>query len=96
MVDSVGVGPGLSFAKAMAGNDETVTIGLIPCAVGGTPLSRWESDGDLYKYAIARAKAAMKDGTIKGVLWHQGEIDAMNKTITLCIETVANTTYIPK
>jgi len=72
-----GAGIGMSFARVMAdaaGKD--VTIGLIPCAVGGTPLSRWVQGGDLYKQALARAKAAMKDGTLKGVLWHQGESDS--------------------
>ncbi len=70
-------GLGMSFARVMAdaaGKD--VTIGLIPCAVGGTPLSRWVQGGDLYKQALARAKAAMKDGTLKGILWHQGESDS--------------------
>jgi hypothetical protein len=71
-----GVGLGSSFGRAMADADPDVTIGLIPCAVGGTPLSRWQKDGDLYKQAIERAKAAMKDGTLKGILWHQGENDA--------------------
>jgi hypothetical protein len=71
-----GVGPGLAFAKAMAAAQPGVTIGLVPCAVGGTPLSRWEHGGDLYKAALARAKAAAATGTLKGILWHQGEGDA--------------------
>jgi hypothetical protein len=71
-----GVGLGSSFGRTMADADPDVTIGLIPCAVGGTPLARWQKDGDLYKQAVERAKAAMKDGTLKGILWHQGENDA--------------------
>lgn len=70
-----GVGPGLSFADEMVKRDPNVTIGLIPCAVGGTPLRRWMKDGDLYKAAIEQAKVAAKFGQIKGVLWHQGEAD---------------------
>jgi hypothetical protein len=73
-----GVGLGLAFAKAMAGAQPGVTIGLIPCAVGGTPLSRWQKGGDLYEAAVARAKAAATSGTLKGALWHQGESDAGN------------------
>ena len=74
----VGVGPGLAFARRMkeAGGAE-ITIGLVPCAVGGTPLKRWEKGGDLYQAALARARRAMKDGTLKGILWHQGENDAV-------------------
>ena len=33
----LGVGPGLAFGKAMAEAEPGVTIGLVPCAVGGTP-----------------------------------------------------------
>src|SRR5262245_12054013 len=71
-----GVGLGSSFGRTMADADATITVGLIPCAVGGTPLSRWEKDKDLYKQAVVRAKAAMNDGTLKGILWHQGEGDS--------------------
>src|SRR5688500_14580950 len=37
-----GVGPGFAFAKAIADANADVTIGLIPCAIGGTPLSSWQ------------------------------------------------------
>ena len=36
-----GVGPGLAFGKQMAEANPRVRIGLIPCAVGGTPISAW-------------------------------------------------------
>ena len=75
-----GVGLGSSFGRAMAEANPDVTIGLVPCAVGGTPLSRWQKDGDLYKQAVVRAKAAMKDGTLQGILWHQGESDSGSET----------------
>jgi Carbohydrate esterase, sialic acid-specific acetylesterase len=77
----LGVGPGLAFAKIMAEKNPDVIIGLVPCAVGGTPLSRWQRGGDLYSNAVARAKAAVKDGTLAGVLWHQGESDSSDKTL---------------
>ncbi|MBA4147328.1 MAG: sialate O-acetylesterase [Verrucomicrobia bacterium] len=73
----LGVGPGLAFGKQMAETDKKATIGLVPCAVGGTPLSRWSRGGDLYSNAVVRAKAAMNDGTLKGILWHQGENDSI-------------------
>ncbi len=71
-----GVGPGMSFAQAMLKVNPDVTIGLIPCAVGGSPLSRWVKGGDLYEQAVARAKVASADGVLGGVLWHQGETDS--------------------
>lgn len=71
-----GVGPGLAFGKAMADANPGTTIGLVPCAVGGTPLSRWVRGADLYSNAVVRAKAAAPFGTIAGILWHQGESDS--------------------
>ncbi|MCA9113470.1 MAG: sialate O-acetylesterase [Planctomycetaceae bacterium] len=73
-----GVGPGSGFGPAMAAASPQVTIGLIPCAVGGTPLNRWEKGGDLYAAALRRAKAGMESGQLKGILWHQGESDTRN------------------
>lgn len=71
-----GVGLGSSFGRAMAAADPGATIGLIPCAVGGTPLARWQKGQDLYEQAVKRAKAAQQVGTLKGILWHQGESDS--------------------
>jgi hypothetical protein len=76
-----GVGLGSSFARAMAEANPDATIGLIPCAVGGTPLSRWVKGGDLYAQALERARLALKDGTLKGILWHQGEADSGNEKL---------------
>ncbi|MES2738206.1 MAG: sialate O-acetylesterase [Verrucomicrobiota bacterium] len=76
---AVGAGLGMSFAREMAEANREATIGLIPCAVGGTPLERWEKGGDLYAQALERARLAMKEGTLKGILWHQGEGDSANE-----------------
>jgi hypothetical protein len=79
----VGVGPGFSFAKEMAKIDTNIVIGLIPCAVGGSPISVWEATKFYeptksypYEDAIKRTKMAMQKGVLKGVLWHQGESDS--------------------
>eukprot|EP00913_Durusdinium_trenchii_P023466 g22044.t1 len=60
----------------MAAAHPKATIGLIPCAVGGTPLRRWVKGGDLYENAVKRARIALKKGTLRGVIWHQGESDS--------------------
>jgi hypothetical protein len=77
------VGPGLCFGKTMADRDSSVYIGLIPCAVGGSPISTWRPGGywkqtDSYPYddAIVRTQVAQKSGVLKGILWHQGESDS--------------------
>ena len=75
-----GAGLGMSFARAMADAEPDVTVGLIPCAVGGTSIWQWEKPGrDLFDNAIRRAKIAMRDGTLKGILWHQGESNASSR-----------------
>lgn len=78
-----GVGLGTTFGKVMAEADPEVVIGLIPCAVGGTSISQWQKGADpvqpwgkLYDNAIERAKLALRDGVLMGILWHQGEADA--------------------
>jgi gluconolactonase len=71
-----GVGPGMGFAREMVKLRPDVTIGLVPCAVGGTPLEVWEKDARQHVGALGRARQAAQYGTLKGILWHQGESDA--------------------
>ena len=51
-----GVGPGLSFAREVVKSDPTVTVGLVPAAVGGTSLDEWAPGGKLYTNAVERAR----------------------------------------
>jgi len=74
-----GVGMGMAFAVELAEKFPESRIGLIPCAFGGSPLSRWVPGGDLYENAIAITKQAMEQSVLKGILWHQGESDSGNK-----------------
>lgn len=71
-----GVGLGMSFAVALTEQTGLTPIGLVPCAVGGTPLSRWMPGADLYEKAVTTAKSALAQGDLRGILWHQGEADA--------------------
>jgi hypothetical protein len=73
-----GIGLGMSFAATLLEALPGQRIGVIPCAVGGTPLSRWMPGADLYENAVAITKRAMANSTLKGVLWHQGESDAQS------------------
>jgi hypothetical protein len=69
-----GAGPGIPFALGLLkAESPDVTVGLVPCAVGGTPLKRWVKGGDLYARALERARLA---GTIAGMIWLQGETDS--------------------
>lgn len=79
----VAVGPGLSFGLAMQESDKSKIIGLVPTAVGGTSIGAWIPGGydkNTKKFpwddAEKRILEAMKYGTVKGVIWHQGESDS--------------------
>lgn len=82
-VDTItyGIGPGASFAVECASFFQE-EIGLIPCAMGGSALSRWMPGAELYDYAIAHARLASRFGELAGILWHQGETDAENDALT--------------
>ena len=71
----VGVGIARTFGRVLAEANPSATIGLIPAAVGGTSLTEWKPGGKLYVDAVRRARAAMKSGRLRGILWHQGEGD---------------------
>ena len=84
----VGVGLGRTFGRLLAEANPGRTIGLIPCAVGGTSIAAWMPGGvddcvaDNYPYdnAVKKSREAQKTGKIVAVLWHQGENDAMKQT----------------
>jgi hypothetical protein len=84
---TAGVGPGLAFGVKMAEANPKVKIALVPSAVGGTSISKWqpgaydkETDTHPYDDAVKRIEEALKYGVIKGLLWHQGESDTKPET----------------
>ncbi len=74
-VDLQKLSPGYYFAKTMALQNPKKQIGLVVNAKGGTAISEWMPGTEFYKDAVARAKEAMKSGSLKGIVWHQGESD---------------------
>ncbi|MBQ6245734.1 MAG: hypothetical protein IJK04_02625, partial [Kiritimatiellae bacterium] len=87
-VSGSGVGPGKAFAEALAESDPTITVGVVPCAVGGCPIAVWEPGKSFFKGknnwhpyddCVARVKRATQDGTLAAILWHQGESDCMRR-----------------
>jgi hypothetical protein len=84
--DNAGVGPGLAFAESLFARDPKARMGLIPCAVGGTSIELWQKGAKLYEAAMRRARLALQTtapvkGTIRGVLWLQGEANANPKDL---------------
>lgn len=63
------------FAKAYSDEHPDVSVGLIPCADGGTTLDQWKEGGLLFDNAVNCARLAMRTSHLVGILWHQGESD---------------------
>jgi hypothetical protein len=91
------VGPGKFFGRIIAAHEPDVIVGLIPTACGGSPISMWvpgayweQTKSNPWDDAIARAKRAMKDGTLKAILWHQGESDSNAKNAPLYEERLTD------
>ncbi|PYV13366.1 MAG: hypothetical protein DMG07_14770, partial [Acidobacteria bacterium] len=77
--ETKGAGLGLPFATDIV-RRTGIPIGLIPCALGGTAIARWDpalrdqGGASLYGALVRRFRAA--GGRVTGVLWYQGEADA--------------------
>ena len=72
-----GHSPWLAFAKTIY-LKTGIPVGLIPTALGGSPIARWvksdDTPGDLFDNMADMVQKA--GGKIAGVLWYQGESDA--------------------
>jgi len=68
--------PGYTFAQDMAKAYPDKRIGLVVNAKGGTSISKWMPGTEFYDEAVKRTRQALKSGTLKGIIWHQGESDA--------------------
>ena len=87
-VKGSGAGPGKTFGELLAETDPSITVGLVPTAVGGTPLLQWVPGGKSnkggnnwhpYDDMVERTKKALEKGTLEVILWHQGESDCMRR-----------------
>ncbi|HVJ66675.1 MAG TPA: sialate O-acetylesterase, partial [Caulifigura sp.] len=76
----VGVGPGQRFGERWSELNAGQPVGLIPCAMGGSTIENWQRDeraSALYGSMLRRCRAAAAEGEIRGVLFFQGESDAV-------------------
>ena len=81
-----GYSPGLAFATELFTHDPDLLIGLIPCAKSSSSISQWQrnlSDDSLYGSCIKRARAASTMGEVAGILFFQGEADAVDPILSL-------------
>lgn len=84
-----GLDCGLSFANKLLKNiPNTISIALIPCAVGNTSIEQWLGDSIYRNVKLltnfeSKVMHSQKHGKIKGLLWHQGEANAKDSLITI-------------
>lgn len=69
------ISPGVSFAEALLEADPGKPVYLVSNARGGTSIHEWVKGTEYYNEAVRRTRAGMKFGTLRGILWHQGETD---------------------
>ncbi|MDX2416894.1 MAG: sialate O-acetylesterase [Xanthomonadales bacterium] len=83
--------PGYSFSQTMLEIDKEIALGLVVKAKGGSKIEEWAVASKFYREALRRVTQAQKTGTLKGILWHQGEANVADpdKYIDKLIELVA-------
>ena len=77
----LGTSPGVAFARAVLEARPDAALGLVPCAKGATSIHDWAralGDDTLYGSCLKRLGAAAPMGRIAGLLFFQGEADAMD------------------
>jgi hypothetical protein len=82
-----GLDCGLSFAHELLEQiPKKKSILIIPAAIGGSSINQWANDSIVKDVPLLTnfkemAALGMKHGTIKAILWHQGENDARKKEL---------------
>jgi len=80
-----GFGPAMDFAFTSLKRHPEIVIGLIPCARNSSGIIEWQrdlSDQTLYGSCLKRVRAASQMGKISGLLFFQGESDAMDPNVS--------------
>jgi hypothetical protein len=107
-----GLDCGVSFARTLiASIPDSVSILLLPSAIGGSSISQWLGDSSyrgvrLLTNASQLLQIGKRYGAIKGILWHQGETDALTlerirayntrlKTLADTFRTIAGNDRLP-
>lgn len=88
-----GLSPASTFAKKIASENSGIKVGIVSNARGGTSIDEWlkGAESGYYEATLSRVKEAMKYGTLKGILWHQGESDQATKdTYMSRLQTLIN------
>jgi hypothetical protein len=80
-----GLDCGLAFGNELLNHiPDSISILILPTAVGGTSIKQWIQNATfrnvtLFSNFKEKVIIGKSHGVIKGILWHQGENDALNK-----------------
>lgn len=91
-----GLDSGVSFAKTLLKDiPQDISILLIPTAVGGSSVSQWVNNSEHRNVKLLsnfkdKMKFAKHYGTVKGILWHQGESDTNKSGIENYTKNITN------
>lgn len=84
-----GAGPAVAFGKALV-NETGVPVGLVVCSHGGTSMTQWSpekrDEGGASLYGSMMRRIAAVGGKIAGIIWYQGESDAIGQEQALYSE----------
>ena len=78
------INPGFGFSRKIARRTGRKIL-LVVNARGGTTMAQWtkgETGSGYYEEAVRRTKQALKYGTLKAILWHQGCGDSRSAKVS--------------
>ena len=68
------------LADLLVDSGKFSTVILVPSSIGGTPVSRWQRDGDLNDMVLNVINEVQEHYRVTHILFHQGEADFRNST----------------
>lgn len=95
-----GLDCGLSFTRTLIDSlPQGISVGIIPCAVGGSSIEQWLGDETFRGVKLLsnfeeKVNLIKNSGTIKGIIWHQGESNAKPELIPLYADRLDSLTKI--
>lgn len=67
------LGPSRAFAQTLVDSDQSITVGAANLAYPGSPIESWVKGGTYYQRNLDWIAQLRRGGTIRGIVWHQGE-----------------------
>ena len=90
-----GLSLGTNMVKTVLSQQKNINIGIVSNARGTTDLGDWKNPKQsLQKEALRRTKKALESGTLKAILWHQGEHDKSDEKVAVYLSRLKGFTEV--